>query len=314
MSPATDIVSLSGLHLATTVGPDQWHRTRPQPIHLTVHLHLTPSYLDTPGTSDHVTDSLHYGHLAKAVERRVSTRTESKEGGYASARALVEDVTDAAFVFVRDAVGGKRNVVGNEDGDGEVVIRAVHVVLELPKQILLAGGFEIELITRASDWVLRSAGSRSEKPGAIVRVTNLIFPVLIGVNPPERLRQTTRHYPSHFLRGPSPHQRRGTTRGWRGDRLSSGRPANRRGKSLVHSLRSSTNLLSIHPSIHTRRRTLKTRHISRSKTSFMKSSTRPIAHLTPTQNRAQTLLVSTPSPYAVKSQARSHLQTPPGSR
>ncbi|KAG8215356.1 tetrahydrobiopterin biosynthesis enzymes-like protein [Butyriboletus roseoflavus] len=167
MTP-TDIITLSALHLAATVGPDHWHRTRPQPIHLTLHLHLTPSYLTTAGHSDNVTDSLHYGHLTKAVETRVHERT----GGYPSPRALINDVTDAAFAFVRDAP--------------DEVIHAVRVVLQLPKQILLAEGFEVELTTRASDWAPPSGGSGSTA-GAIVRVTDLVLPVLVGVNPPERL-------------------------------------------------------------------------------------------------------------------------------
>ena len=171
----TDTVSLAALHLAATVGPDQWHRTRPQPIQLSLHLHLAPFYLDTSGRSDDVADSLHYGHLAKAVERRVSARAAD---GYASASALVEDVTDAAFGFARDAVGRDGDAVGG-------VVHAVRVVLSLQKQILLAGNFEVELTTRASDWM--RAPSAISKAGAIVRVTDLILPVLIGVNPPERL-------------------------------------------------------------------------------------------------------------------------------
>jgi dihydroneopterin aldolase len=169
----SDTVSLSALHLAATVGPDQWHRTRPQPIQLSLYLHLAPLYLDTPGRSDDVADSLHYGHLAKAVERRVDAR--AADGYYASARALVEDVTDAAFAFARDAVGRDLDAVGG-------VVHAVRVVLSLPKQILLARGFEVEFTTRAS-----GALNTSSKPGAIVRVTDLILPILIGVNPPERL-------------------------------------------------------------------------------------------------------------------------------
>lgn len=211
----TDIVSVSALHLTATVGPDHWHRTRPQPVHLTVHLHLTPSYLNTPGQSDNVTDSLHYGHLVKAVETRVGKRSElastheekEEDRGYASARALVEDVTDAAFEFVRDAMGR----AGQTRGAMEAMIHAVRVVLELPKQILLARGFEIDLVTRASDWLSRSArgsgsglGSGSgSTAGAVVRVRDLVLPVLIGVNPPERLAK--QHVITHLTFFEAPH-------------------------------------------------------------------------------------------------------------
>lgn len=191
-STSTDIVSLSALHLTTTVGPDHWHRTRPQPIHLTLHLHLSPSYLTTPGQSDNVTDSLHYGHLAQSVQRRIGNSNNTKRadggpGGYASPRALADDVTDAAFEFVRDVItvpGPVGSAAHSQATAVAEVIHAVRIVLELPKQILLASGFEIELVTRASDWLLRSTSTTG---AAIVRVKNLILPVLIGVNPPERL-------------------------------------------------------------------------------------------------------------------------------
>lgn len=175
----TDIVSLAALHLAATIGPDHWHRTRPQPIQLSLQLHLAPLYLDAPGRSDDVADSVHYGHLAKAVERRVGARAEQ---GYGSARALVEDVTDAAFQFAWDAVGKEVDA----DAVGRVV-HAVRVVLGVPKQILLTGNFEVELTTRTSDWISQSRTATGCKGSAIVRVTDLIFPVVIGVNPPERL-------------------------------------------------------------------------------------------------------------------------------
>ena len=173
----TDIVTLSAVHLATTIGPDHWNRIRPQPIALSLHLHLAPSYLDIPGQSDNVTDSLHYGHLAKVVENRVGAKGERT---YASARDLLDDMTDAAFRFAMDATAkGDSNV-------GEVV-HAVRVVVQLPKQILLAAGFSVELTTRASDWLGKHLETGSSAPAAVVRVTDLTLAVLIGVNPPERL-------------------------------------------------------------------------------------------------------------------------------
>ncbi|KAF8554064.1 hypothetical protein OG21DRAFT_1509385 [Imleria badia] len=170
----TDIVSLNALHLAATIGSDHWHRTRAQPIELSLHLHLAPLFLDAPGRSDNVADSLHYGHLAKAVEKRVGERAET---GYASARALLEDVTDATFEFAERVVGASAV---------REVVPAVRAALSLPKQILLAGDFQIELTTDCLEWVSLSLGARA-RSGAIVRVMNLILPVLIGVNPPERL-------------------------------------------------------------------------------------------------------------------------------
>jgi hypothetical protein len=99
-------------------------------------------------------------------------------------RALVEDVTDAAFRFA-----------------GDVVVYAICVVLALPKQILLAGGFEVDPTTRASDWTPQSGAGTSSIADAMVRsVTNPILLVLIGVNPPKHLANNA-SYRSHVLQG-----------------------------------------------------------------------------------------------------------------
>lgn len=198
----TDIVSVSSIQLAVAVGPDHWHRTRPQPVYLSLQLHLASSYLNTPGKSDDVVDSLHYGHLAKALEKRVS----GKAGGYATVRALLEDATDAAFAFARDAVGTppRDGVVAQAE-----VVRAVRVVVQLPKQILLAGSFEVELVTPGhcvSGTVVAGSGTvaAGSKAGAIIRVTNLTLPILIGVNPPERLaKQRVVTHLTFFEAGPT---------------------------------------------------------------------------------------------------------------
>ncbi|KAG2139116.1 uncharacterized protein EDB93DRAFT_1242012 [Suillus bovinus] len=149
----TDVVLVDTIQLTANIGEDCWGRLREQPVFITVHLHLKPSFLQISGQSDNVIDSIHYGHLTKAV----SSLSES----YTDVRALVHEVTQKAFALAEENVD------------------AVRVVIGLPKQILLANDFEIEVIT--------PRGQDSSQQTAKVSVKDLVMPVLIGVNPPERL-------------------------------------------------------------------------------------------------------------------------------
>jgi dihydroneopterin aldolase len=149
----TDVVLVDTIQLTANIGADCWGRLREQPVSITVHLHLKPSFLDISGQSDNVVDSIHYGHLTKAI----SALSES----FADVRALVHEVTQKAFGLAGDNVD------------------AVRVIIGLPKQILLANDFEVEVIT--------PRGKDSLQQTAKVSVKDLVMPVLIGVNPPERL-------------------------------------------------------------------------------------------------------------------------------
>ncbi|KAG2048315.1 hypothetical protein BDR06DRAFT_976083 [Suillus hirtellus] len=149
----TDVVLVDTIQLTANIGADCWGRSREQPVSITVHLHLKPSFLEISGQSDNVLDSIHYGHLTKAVS--------ALSASYTDVRALVHEVTQKAFALAGENVD------------------AVRVVVGLPKQILLANDFEIEVIT--------PRGKDSLQQAAKVSVKDLIIPVLIGVNPPERL-------------------------------------------------------------------------------------------------------------------------------
>ncbi|KAG2078681.1 hypothetical protein BDR04DRAFT_1112826 [Suillus decipiens] len=149
----TDVVLVDTIQLTANIGADCWGRLREQPVSITVHLHLKPSFLDISGQSDNVIDSIHYGHLTKAVS--------ALSASYADIRALIHEVTQKAFALAGENVD------------------AVRVVIGLPKQILLANDFEVEVIT--------SRGQDSMQQAARVSIKDLVMPVLIGVNPPERL-------------------------------------------------------------------------------------------------------------------------------
>ncbi|KAG6890198.1 hypothetical protein C0992_002855 [Termitomyces sp. T32_za158] len=146
----TDVVFVDTLHLSADVGPDCWGKSRPQPVQVSVYLHLQPSFLDVSGKSDNVLDSVHYGHLSKAIS--------SKVGGssFRGVDSLVSAVSQEAYTLAGPAA------------------QQVRVVVDLPKQILLAENFSVDITTSAS------STSRS------VFIRDLVLPVIIGVNPPER--------------------------------------------------------------------------------------------------------------------------------
>ncbi|KAG6861504.1 hypothetical protein C0995_015931 [Termitomyces sp. Mi166 len=146
----TDVVFIDTLHLSADIGPDCWGKTRPQPVQVSVYLHLRPSFLNASGTSDNVLDSVHYGHLCKAISTQVGGAS------FSGVEKFVSVVSQEAYTLA-----------------GQVA-QAVRVVVDLPKQILLAENFSIDITTSTSS-TLRS-----------VFVRDLILPVLIGVNPPER--------------------------------------------------------------------------------------------------------------------------------
>lgn len=163
--PATDVVFLDSIQFTTAIGSDCWRRPKPQSVLASVYLYLQSSFLDSCGTSDDVKDSVHYGHLAKAVSAIVGERERTKKP-YAGVHALVQDVTQAAFELAEE-----RAV-------------AVRVVIDLPKQILLASGFSVDVTTPRAK---AGESGQASFPSATICVKDLVLPVLIGVNPPERL-------------------------------------------------------------------------------------------------------------------------------
>ncbi|KIJ64237.1 hypothetical protein HYDPIDRAFT_90621 [Hydnomerulius pinastri MD-312] len=155
--PATaDVVLVDTIQLAANIGKDCWDRERNQIVLLSIYLHLSPTFLNKSGKSDDVQDSVHYGHLTKVISSLVS---DGK--AFDDVHALIDEATQAAFKLAGDYAD------------------AVRVVVDLPKQILLADGFSMEVTTP------KGAGCRDSP--TIVRVKDLVLPVLIGVNPPERL-------------------------------------------------------------------------------------------------------------------------------
>ncbi|KAG5647405.1 hypothetical protein DXG03_000476 [Asterophora parasitica] len=147
------VVFVNTLHLAADVGPDCWGKSRLQPVEISVYLHLQSSFLTAAGQSDDVLDSVHYGHLSKAISAKVD------RSSFNGIEKLVAVVAEEAFALAGEAV------------------TEVRVVANLPKQILLAEGLHV-------DFTISKEGAT---PAARrVSVVDLVLPVLIGVNPPER--------------------------------------------------------------------------------------------------------------------------------
>ncbi|KAF6749870.1 Dihydroneopterin aldolase-domain-containing protein, partial [Ephemerocybe angulata] len=159
-STPTDIVFIDTLHLNANVGPDCWGKARAQPVNVSVYLHLTPGFLKTAGESDGVEDSVHYGLLTKKVAALVKNKDGEGEREFGGIDELVRCVAEEAFELGGAAVG------------------SVRVVVELPKVVLLAGG------GLAVDVVVLREGRFERKR---VEVRGVVVPVVIGVNPPERL-------------------------------------------------------------------------------------------------------------------------------
>ncbi|KAF8963226.1 Dihydroneopterin aldolase-domain-containing protein [Flammula alnicola] len=156
----TDVVFVDTLRVEANLGPDCWGRERAQPIEVTVYLHLKESYLQAAGESDNVLDSVHYGHLTKAINTLIRSRSESDMPCFKGADDLVRAVTERAFELAGEAAA------------------EVRVVLDVPKMILLASGFRVDVTTVKGTPTLMS----SKK----VLVKDIILPVIIGINPPER--------------------------------------------------------------------------------------------------------------------------------
>ncbi|PPQ73913.1 hypothetical protein CVT26_006661 [Gymnopilus dilepis] len=159
---ATDIIFVDTLRLSANIGRDCWGRHRAQPIEISVYLHLQESYLRAAAESDDVVDSVHYGHLTKSISILINSRSESDSSGFTDVDELIGAVTNKACELAGDAAA------------------EVRVVLDVPKLILLASGFSVDVTT-----VKQEDGSflvSSKK----VFVNDIIVPVIIGVNPPER--------------------------------------------------------------------------------------------------------------------------------
>ena len=160
---ASDVVFVDSLHVSANIGPDCWDRDRSQPINISVYLHLKDSYLDRAGASDNVLDSIDYSDLTKKVSNFIKAKSESETPNFSGPDELIQAVTGLAFELA-----------------GEAAV-AVRVIMEAPKMILLATGFSVDITTIVNDQP-KSTIVASKR----VLITDLVLPVIIGVNHAER--------------------------------------------------------------------------------------------------------------------------------
>ena len=158
---AHDTVIIDSLSLSATIGKDWWGRIRPQPLSITLHLHLQPGYLDKSAATDDVGESIHYGHLAKSIMGLVDGPDAQV---FDSPRNLARAVVKAAFALT-----------------GAVAAQRAVVAIKSDKLIPLAGEFTMEISTSYAEEVIEGTEN--------VRVTikDLALSTIIGVNPPERV-------------------------------------------------------------------------------------------------------------------------------
>ena len=173
---SSDTVFIDTLHISATIGPDCWGKTRPQPLSISVYLNLEPVYLVASGETDDVEKSVHYGLLTKKVTSLIKKKND--EDGWEGVDALVRDVAEEAF-----ELGGE-------------CVQSVRVVVEVPKVILLASSYIVDTTLLAeydqpnAPTTLQPSIRRPRERRLVakkIEVKEVVVPVVIGVNPPERL-------------------------------------------------------------------------------------------------------------------------------
>ncbi|TFY58375.1 hypothetical protein EVJ58_g6451 [Rhodofomes roseus] len=157
---AHDTVFIDSLSISSTIGRDWWGRTRPQPLFVTLHLHLQPGYLDKAGASDDVRDSVHYGQLCKSI-MSLAYGPDAQE--FDGPRDLARAVVKTAFALT-----------------GAFAAQRAVVAVKSEKLVPLAGEFTLEISTSYAQEIIEGTES--------VRVTikDLVLFTIIGVNTPER--------------------------------------------------------------------------------------------------------------------------------
>lgn len=151
----TDTVIIQNLRADSTVGLDRWGKVRSQPISVSCFLETSVS---KAGTSDRVSDSIHYGLLFKEIHALVDG------GSFDDIAKLAQDVSGIAL---------------QKEG-----AQGVKVVVEAKNQFLMAECLGVS-IYRSLQFV--TPGERTEMaPRVQLYMKDLKLNILIGVNPPER--------------------------------------------------------------------------------------------------------------------------------
>ncbi|KAI9495184.1 Dihydropteroate synthase-like protein [Zychaea mexicana] len=159
-----DKILIKNLVLKNVTGVDSWQRLKSQPVVINVWLYTD---ITAAGNSDHVTSSIHYGHVTKAISKLTETGTfkSIEELGHAILRLCCVDF---------DAV---RTMVKVEQPKALLHAAAAGVQLSRTKQ-------DFEGITDKQQQTTGDASGLGKDD--IVFVKDLRLSTIIGVNPWER--------------------------------------------------------------------------------------------------------------------------------
>ncbi|CAG8683145.1 3005_t:CDS:2 [Acaulospora colombiana] len=153
----TDLVIVENLKIDANVGPDCWGRSRPQPLLVSVALEAD---LRLAGEQDDLTNSVNYGSLSKDLLRLVTLDQSKQFGGLED---LGEQVVQLALAKVTNPSF------------------RVAVSIKAPKLLLQDAKIRFDITRDGSN-----AATRGKYTWVI---EDWRIYVLIGMNPPERLKK-----------------------------------------------------------------------------------------------------------------------------
>lgn len=162
---STDWILLNYLSLTTISGPSQWSNKpgsslAPQPTLISVGI---PFSIALAGGTDHLPHSIHYGNLAKLVQKTAT------QGQFGCTEHLAVQVAEAALKgFEKD---------GMEE---------VHVVVEKPKALLHAKSAGVRVVRRTSSLAVGRGEGEADEQFDQILVKDLELAAIIGIHPWER--------------------------------------------------------------------------------------------------------------------------------
>ncbi|KAI8100011.1 Dihydropteroate synthase-like protein [Halteromyces radiatus] len=157
-----DKILIKNLVLKNVTGVDSWQRLKSQPVVITVWLYTD---ISAAGETDHVTNSIHYGHVTKGITKLAETST------FKSLEALAHAIVKLCCVHF----GAERTVI----------------TVEQPKALLHASASGVQLSRSRQDFnnddIVETLGDVSKLGYQdVVFVKDLRLHTIIGVNPWER--------------------------------------------------------------------------------------------------------------------------------
>ncbi|RUS23549.1 hypothetical protein BC938DRAFT_474968 [Jimgerdemannia flammicorona] len=191
VSSRMDKILIKNLVVRTIIGVDSWERIKRQPVTINLCLHTD---IQNAGKSDHVTKSIHYGLLTKAVEKF------AESANFRSVEALAHSIlkiciNDFGAVEATVRVEKPRALLHAAAAGVEITRTAedlAHILEEEEKRVAAAAAAtapseagQVSAIKDASD--APTDGSRSGNGSHdTIFVKDLQLSTIIGVNPWER--------------------------------------------------------------------------------------------------------------------------------